>query len=67
MLLLYELLDPETKVQRVRSYGLSILHSLLSVDVVLGVSWELLRLDIALQYYSGGATRLRFMNSVAGQ
>ena len=47
--LLNELLDPETKVQRVRSYGLSILHYLLSVDVVFCVSSELCPLGTALQ------------------
>ena len=39
----------------------------LSVDVVLCVALKLFPLEIALQYYTGeDATRLRFMDSVAG-
>ena len=45
-----------------------VLHHLLYADVVLCVSLELFTLYCALQYYTGGnASRLRFMDSVAGQ
>ena len=65
---MYELLDPETKVQRVGSYGLQILIYLLSVDVVLCVALEGCPYDIVLQYYIGeDAIILRFMDLVAGQ
>ena len=37
---MYELLDPETKVQRVRCYALEILHYLVSVYGGLCVSLE---------------------------
>ena len=47
----------------------SVLHCLvLSADAVLCVSLELCPLDTAPQYYTGeDASKLRFMDSVAGQ
>ena len=40
----------------------------ISVDVVLCLSMGILRLDIALQYYTGeDATRVWFMDSMIGQ
>ena len=66
---MYELLDPEAKGQRVRSYGLQILHHLLSVDVVLCVSLDLCPRYCTTEYYSytgKDTSRLRFMDSVAG-
>ena len=50
-----EQLDPHTKAQWVRSYGLQISHYvLISVDVALCVSLELCSLHfVALQYYTG--------------
>ena len=52
--LLYELLDPQTKVQRVRSFGLQIWHNLLFVDFVVFVSLELSTSGTALKYFAGG-------------
>ena len=46
IVLLYELLDPETKAQQVHSCGLQILHYLLSVEVVLCASLELCHIAI---------------------
>ena len=67
---MHEQLDPETDVQRVRSYGLQILHYLLSVDVVLCVPLQLSSLGNYRTSTTPGRMqlyRLRFMDSAAGQ
>ena len=65
---MYELLGPDTKVQRFDCTFFFALHYILSVGIVLCVSLELCPLAIVLQYYTGvDANRLRFMGSVAGR
>ena len=61
---MYELLDPETKVQRFDSRGiLCCTTSFLSTLSSLCVSLEICPLHISLQYYTGvHASRLRLMD-----
>ena len=59
---MYELLDPDTKVQRFDStffLSCAIKHPLSVREVVLCVSLELRHLDAARQYYTGKSIAVR--------